>query len=181
MESSQYNEDEFKQILADYSKHMSNQVRLYDLARYGLDPEDVLQEVKIRIWKLLRGHRTIFSPGPYIKKIVSSAVIDLLRKRRREEALFHHERQKRISEHEDTYRWESVRKKAMEEAIGRAVNRLIHSRRQVVKLYLLNLTIPEIAGYLHWSLDKTRNLLYRGLADLKATLKDMEDENEDRS
>jgi len=180
MESSRYNEEDFEQIVADYAKYMSNLVRLYDLTKYGLDPEDILQEVKIRIWKLMRGSRTIISPGPYIKRIVRSAVIDQLRKRRREENLFHHERQKRISEHEDTYRWGSIRKKAMEEAVGRAVNRLIRSRRQVVKLYLMNLTVTEIAGYFHWSHDKTRNLLYRGLADLKARLKDMEEANEDR-
>jgi hypothetical protein len=34
---------------------------------------------------------------------------------------------------------------------------------------------------LNWSRDKTRNLLYRGLADLKEYLKAMEDEHEDRS
>jgi DNA-directed RNA polymerase specialized sigma24 family protein len=62
----------------------------------------------------------------------------------------------------------------LQEMVGRAVDRLISSRRQVVKLYLMNLTIPEISSYLNWSYDKTRNLLYRGLADLKETLKDQE-------
>lgn len=179
MEASRYSEEEFRRILENYSKFMAAQVQHYDLARYGLDPEDILQEVKIRIWKSLRGNRAITSPAPYIKKIVSSAVIDQLRKRRREENLYHHERQKRISEQEDTYRWETIQKKAFEETVGKAVDRLISSRRQVVKLYLLNLTIQEIAGYLHWSHDKTRNLLYRGLADLKATLRDLEVGNED--
>ena len=179
MDASRYNEEEFQQLIKNYSAYMSAQVQHYDLSRYGLDPDDILQEVKIRIWKLLRGNRTITSPAPYIKKIVSSAVIDQLRKRRREESLFHHERQKHISEQEDSYRWGTLQKRAFEETVGTAVNRLISSRRQVVKLYLLNLTIQEIAAYLNWSHDKTRNLLYRGLADLKATLKEMEAENHD--
>jgi RNA polymerase sigma factor (sigma-70 family) len=179
MEASRYSEEQFRLILENYSKYMMAQVQHYDLSRYGLDPEDILQEVKIRIWNLLRRNRTIACPAPYIRKIVSSAVIDQLRKRRRDESLYHHEKQKRISEQEETYRWETIRKKALEETVGKAVDRLISSRRQVVKLYLLNLTIQEIAGYLNWSHDKTRNLLYRGLADLKMTLKDMEAENKD--
>jgi len=69
----------------------------------------------------------------------------------------------------------------MEEAVGRAVERLISSRRQVVKLYLVGLTISEISSYLNWTPDKTRNLLYRGLADLKETIKGMEAEDEYRS
>lgn len=179
MDASRYNEEEFQQLIKNYSAYMSAQVQHYDLGRYGLDPDDILQEVKIRIWKLLRGDRTITSPAPYIKKIVSSAVIDQLRKRRREEHLYHHERQKQISEQEDRYRQETLRKGGFEQAVGKAVEQLISSRRQVVKLYLLNLTIQEIAGYLHWSHDKTRNLLYRGLADLKATLQELEAEKKD--
>jgi RNA polymerase sigma factor (sigma-70 family) len=181
METFQHKEDEFRQILEDYSRHMSSQVQRYNLPKYGLDPEDILQDVKIRIWKLLQAGRTIVSPAAYIKKIVGSAVIDQLRKRRREENLYQHEKQKRISEQELSYRWEAIRKKALAETVGQAVNRLINSRRQVVKLYLLNLTIQEIASYLQWSQDKTRNLLYRGLADLRQSLKDMEAENEDRT
>jgi RNA polymerase sigma-70 factor (ECF subfamily) len=181
MEISHHREDEFNQILEDYSRYMSSQIQRYNLPKYGLDPEDVLQDVKIRIWKLLQANRTIVSPAAYIKKIVSSAVIDQLRKRRRDESLYHHEKQKRISEQEFSCRWEATRKKALEATVGQAVNRLINSRRQVVKLYLLNLTIREIASYLQWSQDKTRNLLYRGLADLRQSLKDMEAENEDRT
>jgi RNA polymerase sigma-70 factor (ECF subfamily) len=181
METSHYREEEFKQILEDYSRYMSSQIQRYNLPNFGLDPEDILQDVKIRIWKLLQADRTIVSPAAYIKKIVSSAVIDQLRKRRRDESLYHHEKQKRISEQEFSYRWEAIRKRALEETVGQAVNRLINSRRQVVKLYLLSLTIQEIASYLQWSQDKTRNLLYRGLADLRQSLKDMEAENEDRT
>jgi len=42
----------------------------------------------------------------------------------------------------------------------------------------MNLSIQEISGYLKWTQDKTRNLLYRGLADLKESLKEMEAKNE---
>ena len=180
MDRSRLPEEDLRQILENYAQYMNVQVQRYNLPKYGLDPEDILQEVKIRIWKLICSEKTIAFPTSYIRKIISSAVIDQLRKHRREDSLFRREKQIRVSEQKDPYCWEKVRKQALQETVGQAVNRLISSRRQVVKLYLMNLTIPEISSYLNWSHDKTRNLLYRGLADLKETLKDMDAENENR-
>jgi len=173
-------EDEFRELLKSYASFMSVQVQKYNLLKYGLDPEDIMQDVKIRIWKLICDERIIISPTSYIKKIVSSTVIDQLRKLRRDDSLYHHEKQKRIADLESSYCREAVRKRAFEEAVGKAVEQLIDSRRQVVKLYLLNLTIQEISNYLGWTQDKTRNLLYRGLADLRESLGEMEAKNENQ-
>ena len=66
------------------------------------------------------------------------------------------------------------------EIIGKAIESLMESRRRPVRLFLLNMTLEEIALYLNWSRDKTRNLLYRGLADLKRILKEQGIDYEDR-
>ena len=173
-------EERFRELVEGYAQFIHIQVQQYNLLKHGLDPEDILQDVRIRIWKLVRGEKTILSPASYIRKIVNSAVIDQLRKRRREDSLFLLEKQKHISELELSYSREAVRRRAFEEAVGAAVEKLMDSRRQVVKLYLLNLSLPEISGYLNWTHDKTRNLLYRGLADLREFLKDMDVKNESR-
>lgn len=174
-------EEELGRILRDYGPFMNGEIQRFNLTKYGLDPEDILQDVKIRIWQVLSDERRIISPPAYIKKIISSAVIDQLRKRQRDDNLLRHEEQIRISERKNPYSWDAVRKKAMEETVRRAVEKLIGSRRQVVKLYLLSFTITEIASYLNWTQDKTRNLLYRGLADLRESLREMEAEDERRS
>lgn len=174
MESTDNKEREFQTIVDNFSQFIRVLVRQYQLYKYGLDPEDIAQEVNLRIWKLVRSEKKISNYSSYIKKIVISSVIDHLRKLRREEGLYNHEKQIRIAELELSYNKELVRYKNLEESIGRAVELLIDSRRQVVKLYLLNLNIREIAGYLNWSQDKTRNLLYRGLNDLKKILRDMD-------
>lgn len=181
MDLSRQREEKFKKILDAYAPYMNFQVQRFNLLKYGLDPEDILQDVKIRIWKLICSERAILSPASYIKRIISSAVIDQLRKRRRDDSLYLHERLKHISERSIPYNGEGIQKRAFEETVGRAVEQLMDSRRQVVKLYLLNLNIQEIASYMNWSLDKTRNLLYRGFADIRKSLKDLETHNENRS
>ena len=181
MESPRRNEDEFQRILDVFTPFMAFQIQRFNLPKYGLDPEDILQDVKIRIWKLVCSGRSIINPTSYIRRIVSSAVIDELRKRRRDDALYLHEKQKQISDQGFPYGGGTIQRKAFEETVGRAVETLLDSRRQVVKLYLLNLNIQEISAYMNWSIDKTRNLLYRGFADIRKTLKDMEAKNEDQS
>ena len=47
---------------------------------------------------------------------------------------------------------------------------MIESRRRVVRLYLLGYESREIARMLDWTGAKTRNLLSRGLADLRHRL-----------
>jgi RNA polymerase sigma-70 factor (ECF subfamily) len=180
MHSIDSKEKEFNIIIENFAQFIRILVHKYNLYRYGLDPEDILQDVKIRIWKLIRDEKFISNYASYIKKIVNSSVIDQLRKCRREEDLFNNEKRMHIAERELAYNKESVRTKTLEEFVGKAVESLIDSRRQVIKLYLLNLSIKEIAGYLNWSQDKTRNLLYRGLADLKDILKGMDATHEDR-
>jgi RNA polymerase sigma-70 factor (ECF subfamily) len=61
----------------------------------------------------------------------------------------------------------------MQELVGHAVDGLIPARRSVVKMYLAGYGREEIADLLGWTEPKTRNLLYRGLADLREALTEM--------
>lgn len=55
-------------------------------------------------------------------------------------------------------------------ALARALDGLLTERRVAVRLHLEGKDRAEIAALTGWSEAKTRNLLYRGLADLKAIL-----------
>jgi RNA polymerase sigma factor (sigma-70 family) len=165
--------EELSLILESYAQFMHRHIQKFNLLKYGLDPEDIMQDVRIKIWNLIRSERTVYSRGAYIKKIINSSVIDQLRRIRRQDCLFLHEKQNQIAELGRPYNHdkEAARQKALRDLICKGVERLIRSRRQVIKLYLFGFSIQEISSYLGWSIDKTRNLLYRGLADLRKYLK----------
>jgi RNA polymerase sigma-70 factor (ECF subfamily) len=173
-------EKEFGEILENYAEFLSSHIKKFDLHKYGLDPEDIMQDVRIKIWKLVQDERVIFSHASYLKKIISTSVVDQLRKCRRQDSLFRHERQRHIAELRHSYSQNAAATAIFENTLGKAVERLIDSRRQVVKLYLLSFNIQEISSYFNWSVDRTRNLLYRGLADLRNALKDMDLQHETR-
>ena len=172
-------EKELAEIIERYSRFINVQILKYDPNRFGLDIDDVFQEVKIKIWKILHSEKKITNYSSYIKKIVDSSVIDQLRKLKREEGIYLHEKIKKISELNQPYSPDRLfPERDMKDIVGKAVEGLIESRRRVVQLYLLNMNIEEIAAYFNWSKDKTRNLLYRGLSDLKKILKERDIEYE---
>ena len=158
---------------------MKVQIYKFNPGRFGLDPEDICQEIKIKLWRVLGYEKEIANFPSYIRKIVSSSVIDMLRKLKREEDVFSHERQKRISEMKADYLSELCEREHLRDKLAEAIGLLIESRRRVVKLFLLDMTIEEIAAFYGWSRDKTRNLLYRGLADLKRLLQEKDIDYED--
>ena len=167
-------EEEFDAIIDKFSRFIKIQIQKFNLHKYGLDQDDIFQEVKIKIWKILDNEKKIQNYASYLKKIVDSSVIDQLRKLKREERILIHEKQRNIAENKANYFPECSRENGIKEIIGQAVDSLLESRRKVVKLFLLNMTIEEISIYFNWSKDKTRNLLYRGLSDLKRILKEKE-------
>lgn len=165
-------------LVEKYSRSIKGAVSKSGLEKRGVDSEDIIQEVRIKVWKRF-GHEKDISFNPlYIKRVINSTLIDHIRTVRRQEKLLLHEKLKLMSE-ERAGPEDPPRENIFREWVGQAVESLLESRRKVVKLFLMDLTIAEISSSLNWSRDKTRNLLYRGLSDLKEKLKDKGVEYED--
>jgi RNA polymerase sigma factor (sigma-70 family) len=164
---------ELAAILDRFSGYIRANILKYNPRKFGIEIDDVLQDVKIRIWKILRCEKKIAHYSSYIKKIVNSSVIDQFRKLKREEGVYLFEKNRKIAESRQGSPGAALYAEMdLKDLVGKAVDGLIESRRRVVKLYLLNMSIEEISLYFNWSKDKTRNLLYRGLNDLKKILKE---------
>lgn len=170
---------QFEDLLRNFSNYIRMNIQKFHPQKNGLDPDDIFQEVKIKLWRILNDEKRIGNYSSYIKKIVDSTVIDHIRRCRREKGIFLLEKQKKISETKGRYEDERSQSRPLYDKIGEVVESLIESRKKVVKLYLLNLTIEEISILFDWSKDKTRNLLYRGLADIKRKLRETGIEYED--
>lgn len=163
---------EFEVIIRRFSRFVKANIQKFNVQKNGIDPDDILQEVKIKIWKILEDEKRIKNYASYIRKIVDSSIIDQLRRSKREKGIFIQEKHKLVSEQKSNYLINISNDTNAKEIIGQAVDSLMESRRKAVKMFLLNMTIDEIAIYFKWTRDKTRNLLYRGLSDLKKMLRE---------
>jgi RNA polymerase sigma-70 factor (ECF subfamily) len=141
------------------------------------DLEDVLQEVRIRLWRARSqptGERTEPVSASYVHKVAVSAAVDLLRRRRARGAdrtVTLDETVEPVADHADPHR--SVEESELAAQLTRAIEAITPSRRPVVRMYLAGYSSGEVATLMGWSEPKTRNLLYRGLADLRERLAEM--------
>lgn len=143
--------------------------------RYHLsdaDIDEVMQEVRIRLWRARSTSEQITQSGAsYVYKIAVSAALDLMRRRRAghlglaESIDNSGELATAIPDPES-----GADAGELAEQISRAIDTIPAARRPVVRMYLAGYPREEIAALLGWSEAKTRNLLYRGLADLRSRL-----------
>ncbi|HTC23628.1 MAG TPA: sigma-70 family RNA polymerase sigma factor [Gemmatimonadales bacterium] len=130
------------------------------------DLDELIQEVRIRVWRARPGMIGGLNAA-YVHRAAVSAALDIIRRRRRarEEPL---ESAGPLAGSVGPA--DATELGDLTERVARAVDSLPPSRRPVVRMHLAGYPREEIAGLLGWSEAKTRNLLYRGLADLRAVL-----------
>lgn len=136
------------------------------------DVEEVVQEVRIRVWKARAGMIGELQAA-YVHRTAVSAAIDIIRRHRSESRLVEAEPVEEMSgppsaPGPDPQR--DLESAELEAGVVELVETLPASRRPVVRMYLQGYSREEIADFLGWSEGKTRNLLYRGLADLRSKL-----------
>ena len=157
--------------------------------RHGLsesDVDEVFQEVRIRLWRARAegSNRALdaasAAPGAgeqissvgssYLYRTAVSAALDVLRRHRRprEDALEDVGQEPAAPSRREPE--QSLESSELAQQVARAIDTITPSRRPVVRMYLAGYAREEIAALLGWSEAKTRNLLYRGLADLRERL-----------
>jgi RNA polymerase sigma factor (sigma-70 family) len=144
----------------------------FDHGLTEVDVEEVVQEVRIRIWKA-RADTVGELQAAYIHRTAVSAALDIIR-RRRSETRFgsgDSEVDGPVPTDPSLDAQRGLEVAELEAGVAQMVETLPASRRPVVRMYLQGYSREEIAELLGWSEGKTRNLLYRGLADLRLKLK----------
>jgi RNA polymerase sigma-70 factor (ECF subfamily) len=143
----------------------------------GLQVEDIEQEARLKLWRALKSERTIESPASYVFKTAARATIDAIRRARarREEQLGP------PPEAGGSYGWEVVDPQASPERqaeralvlakVKECLGRLKAERRRALALHLQGFTTEEIGRLLGWTEPRARNLVYRGLKQLRETLR----------
>jgi RNA polymerase sigma factor (sigma-70 family) len=173
-------ESRLNAILDEYGAFLRRTIAHFCPKDLGIHFNDIEQDARLRLWRALQSEREIRDPASYLYRIAMTATLDAVRriKAKREEQL-------RLVE--DEYEDEgaplalfSDPNRSPEAEAGRkqlagkvrmALSQLSDNRRRAVGLYLEGMASQEIATLLGWSEPKARNLLYRGLSDLRAQLR----------
>lgn len=144
-------------------------------AKHGVGDDEaaaLFQEVRIRLWRAHPDSEEIGRlPTSYVYRTATTAALDLIRKRRRNE-----DREPSIDSAPTaalisrTGADEEVLASELGAAITRELSTMVDARRVVVRMHLSGYGREEMVSVLGWSDAKVRNLLYRGLQDLRERL-----------
>lgn len=170
MEASRSSEIGMEKIVRDLSSHLTSTLGSLGYQYHGLDKDDLLQEIYIRIWKTLRdNNHKIQYFNAYLRKIVYSVFINEINRINKEkEAL--ETGGPCLSPYEGSNGCVAADDGVLRNILVASISDLKESKQRVLKLRLQGFTLGEIARINRWPYRKTCSIFYRGLRELKYKL-----------
>jgi RNA polymerase sigma-70 factor (ECF subfamily) len=161
------------QLLADYAVKVRALIESHGIGQYGIDPADVEQEVRIRLWKALERDRNAAFHTSYIQRVVLTTVIDAIRaaNARPVDPLPESDEPGAAAFIEPAAGPERNASGIEDfERIVACMAELPERRRKAVALYLQGFSLREIGQFSGTSEEAARKLLDRGMEALRERL-----------
>jgi RNA polymerase sigma-70 factor (ECF subfamily) len=163
-----------ERLLADYGAKVRALIEGHGLGQYGIDPADIEQEVRIRLWKALERDRSAAFHTSYIQRVVLSTVIDAIRAvNARPAEPLPEEGEGNSPDALHTVAAGPERSAAGTQDFDRVaacLAELPQRRREAVALYLQGFSLREIGELGGTTEEAARKLLDRGMQTLRARL-----------
>jgi RNA polymerase sigma factor (sigma-70 family) len=161
------------ELLNRFASRVRMQIESNRLIQHGIDPDDVEQEVRIRLWKALERDPNAEFPASYIQKVVVTVMVDSLRRvqARPSEALPDEEEGEAELPDLGVRPDRSAMDAQQMARLGECLDALSPRRRRTLQLYLQGYALQELADLNGLTLDAARKLVYRGLDEVKQRLK----------
>ena len=174
-------EERFNLVVEEFGVLLRRAIVRFCPRDKGLQFDDIEQEARLRLWRALQNEREVTNYASYLYRIAATATIDALRR-----VQARHEEQLEILIDQRTDEGEMMllpapvkdspeRLAESREAVDRvmsAVAKLPDAQRRAVGMYLQGMTSQDVADLMGWSEPKSRNLVYRGLKELRKSLRE---------
>lgn len=137
------------------------------LSRLGSDAEDVVQSVLLEVWKQVRRQQDIQYPSSYLYRAAVRETVRLMeRTRSRKEDQLGSGILGIVTTGDGRDGGLELR-----QAIDSGLGALLPDRRKAVERHLAGYRVAEIMQRYDWSYSRARNLIARGMADLRDRLR----------
>lgn len=174
-------EERFNLVVEEFGVLLRRAIVRFCPRDKGLQFDDIEQEARMRLWRALQDEREVTNYASYLYRIAATATIDAMRR-----VQARHEEQLEILVEQRTDEGEMMllpasvkdspeRLAESREAVDRvmsAVAKLPDAQRRSVGMYLQGMTSQDVADLMGWSEPKSRNLIYRGLKELRKSLRE---------
>jgi len=173
-------EARFNIIIEEYGRFLRRTIIQLCPKDLGLQFNDIEQDARLRLWRALQSEREIKDLTSYLYRIAVTATLDAIRRvktKREEQLLLAEEEDEEIAEPHRLVAGSAnapdrlAERRQLVRKVEAALSRLSENRRRAVGLHLEGMTTQEIGDLLGWTEPKARNLVYRGLQDLREQLR----------
>jgi RNA polymerase sigma factor (sigma-70 family) len=164
-----------EQVLSEFGTRLGALMRSYRLDRHGIDPADVEQEVRIRLWKAISRDRSGAFHASYVQRVVATTVIDALRRAevRATEPLPEDDDEPGQLPEDGISPEQSASDGERMNGLQRCLAEIPERRRLPITLHLQGYSLQEIADVAGVSAEAARKLVTRGLDGLKLRLREL--------
>jgi RNA polymerase sigma factor (sigma-70 family) len=134
--------------------------------------EDIEQRVYLALWKQVADQREIHHPASYLYRAAVRETLALVREeqRRRLDAEPRDETQPSEARSPEATPVERLASRELGRRIDQAIAALAPERRRAVRAHLAGLAVQDLMTIERWSYQKARNLVQRGMAELRQRL-----------
>lgn len=133
--------------------------------------DEIVQDIRLRLWKAQGTAEKIEGLSTsYLMRVATSAVVDRVRARRRQHEPLP-ERDGAVPPALQVAPDDGIERSALATQLARVLDGLARNRRILVQLHLEGYDRQEMCAMTGWSEAKVRNLLYRGLDDLRVAMR----------
>ena len=174
-------EERFNAVVEEFGILLRRAIVRFCPPDRGLQFDDIEQEARMRLWRALQAESEIENYASYLYRIAATATIDAMRRiQARHEEQLDMLMEQRAEDGEIMIAPAPVRDSPerlaeSSEAIRKvmaAVAKLPDEQRRAVGMYLQGMTSQDVADLMGWSEPKSRNLIYRGLNQLRKSLRE---------
>jgi RNA polymerase sigma factor (sigma-70 family) len=164
----------FEALVAGFGRLVAHAVRQVAGGAAANDLDDIEQDVLLALWKRVGAEQDIEHPASYVyKAAIREAVRAVARVRRRaEEPLPEAEPEAEAGAlRQETTGEQLVAERERREVLRAALAALPPDRARAVRAHLAGWSVDEVMRLHGWSYQRARNLIARGMADLRLELR----------
>ncbi len=164
-------EKRLEELICEYGHVVRAAVRKASGGKVHLDAEDVEQAVLLEVWKQVRREQEIRFPSSYLYRAAVRETVRLMshQRKRNEESL---DAQQHPTS-DAASRRDKLEALELRESLTTCLGDLQPERRRAVEGHLAGYRVAEIMKRYDWSYSRARNLIARGMADLRGKLRAM--------
>ena len=156
-------------LVERYGALVRRAVRRVAGARADTLADDVSQVVMTAIWRQLAREQVIDAPSSYIYRAAIRETVRAVRRESNRAETPLDETQERAASDGDPHR--ALHGREVAAAIEQAIAGLQRERQQAVRAHLSGLAVDEVMSLHGWSYQRARNLIARGMGDLRQALR----------